>query len=70
MQPAMGTAAVMPASPDAEVGSAESRPRIEYAVGIPIPAGQEVVIYYTVSVIGVKETPAPATVTIIGAGKQ
>lgn len=77
--PISGSASVLPAAlslPEAgstkgsTTGSTSGGQRIVYIqVSInPLPAGQEVTFYYTVKVPG-QPMPAPAAVTLVGAGK-
>jgi hypothetical protein len=68
--PATGSAVVLPATAAAASrSSSSSRQQIQFSVGsAALLPGQSVTFYYTVAVGG-QPTPAPAAVTLIGAGK-
>lgn len=67
IQPAGGTARVVQGKSKGSPGSADSWPKIEYTATTPVSPGHAVEMYYTIKVRGVKNEPAPATVTILGA---
>jgi hypothetical protein len=66
--PAAGSTVVLPAAISSSTSSS-SRQQIQFSIGdAPLLPGQSLTFYYSVAVPG-QPTPAPATVTLIGAGK-
>jgi hypothetical protein len=65
--PAAGSAVVLPA---AVPSSNSSRQQIQFSIGdAPLLPGQSLTFYYSVAVAG-QPAPAPAAVTLIGAGEH
>jgi hypothetical protein len=66
--PAAGSAVVVPAA--APSSSSSRQQAVQFAIGsAPLQPGQSLTFYYSV-VVGGQAAPAPAAVTIIGAGKR
>jgi hypothetical protein len=67
--PAAGSAVVLPAAISSSSTGSSSRQQIQFSVGdAPLLPGQSLTFYYSVAAPG-QPAPAPATVTLIGAGK-
>jgi hypothetical protein len=68
--PAAGSAAVLPAAVASSSSSSSSRQQIQFSLSdAPLVPGQSLTFFYSVAVPG-HPAPAPAAVTLIGAGEQ